>query len=225
MELITASGDKFEFDFTNQLLQDHFDSSTSYARLIVNQINTDKLYERFIGGKTDLNIVDVGANIGLFTLYASTVAKQILCVEPTPDHINLLKFNTKGMSNVKIVEAAVTDVPQSLTFYLNDGNSTMNSVEFKTNKSITVSGMTMEQIIEYTNHIDFIKFDIEGGEVKALTKQQIEAVYTKVDSWFVEAHETSTASIQQNRLILETRFKDVGYKSERIGVDGLYVFK
>lgn len=225
MHIITASGDNFEFDFTNQKLQEHFDNGSSYAKLIVNQINTDKLYERFLGNRTNLQIVDIGANIGLFTLYASTIADKIICVEPTPDHIELLRFNTKDMKNVQIIEAAVTDVPQSLTFFLNDNNSTMNSFEYKTNKSITVSGMTMDQILEYTSHVDFIKFDIEGGEVKALTKNQIEAVYTKVDSWFIEAHETSSASIQQNRFILEARFKDVGYNAERIGVDGLYVYK
>ena len=225
MNIISASGQPIEFDFSNQLLQDHFDDPASYAKLIVNQINTEKLYERFIGNKTDLTIVDIGANIGLFTLYASTVAKQIICVEPTPNHIELLKFNTKDMKNVQIIEAAVTDIPQSLKFYLNDNNSTMNSFEFKTSTSITVSGMTMEQILSYVDQVDFIKFDIEGGEVKALTKDQIQRVCSKVSSWFVEAHETSQGSMEQNRLILETRFKDCGYNIERMGVDGLYVYK
>lgn len=225
MQIITASGDSFDFDFTNQQLKDHFDSSASYAKLIVNQINNDKLYDKYIGGKKDLVIVDIGANIGLFTLYASSAAKQIICVEPTPDHFELLKFNTKDMSNVKIIEAAVTDVPQSITFYLNDTNSTMNSFEYKTGKSITVSGMTMDQILYNVDHVDFIKFDIEGGEVKALTKDQINSVSNKVKSWFIEAHETQTASIGQNRMILESRFKDCGYNVERVGVDGLYVWK
>lgn len=225
MNIISASGQLIDFDFSNKRLQEHFDDPASYAKLIVNQINSEKLYERFLGNRTDLNIVDVGANIGLFTLYASTVAKQILCVEPTPDHIELLKFNTKDMKNVKIVEAAVTDIPQALNFYLNDSNSTMNSFEFKTSTSITVNGMTMEQILTYIDHVDFIKFDIEGGEVKALTKDQIQRVYDKTSSWFVEAHQTSNGSMEQNRFILETRFKDCGYKIERIGVDGLYVYK
>lgn len=224
MEIITASGQPFQLDFSNSQLKEHFDNPSGYAKVIVDQINNSDLYD-FLKDKQDLTIIDIGANIGLFTIFCSTIANKIISVEPTPAHCELLRFNTSTLSNVQVVEKAISDKPGDCLFYINDSNSTMNSFEYKTNKSIVVEATTLTDLVKDLDSVDMIKVDIEGGELHALTKQQIENVADKVKSWFIEVHQTNSGSFDQNRMILESRFKDCNYTIQRIGVDGLYVYR
>lgn len=224
MEIITANSQAFKLDLSNPQLKEHFDNPNGYAKVIVDQINDSDLYD-FLKDKQDLTIIDIGANVGLFTIFCSTVAKKIISVEPTPTHCELLRFNVSKLDNVQVVEKAISDKAGDCLFYINDSNSTMNSFEYKTNKSIVVEVTTLTDLVKDLETVDLIKVDIEGGEVQALSKQQIQNVASKVSNWFVEVHPTNTGSIDQNRIILETRFKDCGYSIHRVSADGFYVHK
>ena len=69
---------------------------------IINQFNDDFYY--FLRDQEELNVIDLGANVGLFSLYVSPIAEKIFAVEPTPSHFELLNevINLTQKQNIKI---------------------------------------------------------------------------------------------------------------------------
>ncbi|MDX3388383.1 FkbM family methyltransferase, partial [Streptomyces niveiscabiei] len=69
--------------------------------------------------------IDVGANIGYYTVLASQLVGstgRVVAVEPSPDFHEALAGNVRlnGCANVRTVNTAVSDTPGRLTFYLED---------------------------------------------------------------------------------------------------------
>jgi len=86
--------------------------------------------------------------------------------------------------------------------------------------------MTLDSLLTELglSHVDFVKCDIEGSEMIALTKETIEPVKDKIDFWFLEVHATDV-SIQKNRENLSNIFRDLGYKVEASRIDVLLAYK
>ena len=96
---------------------------------MVYEVFIEKIYTPpgFQINKNDI-VVDIGANIGIFALYASQPS-PIYCYEPFGENVSFLKKNMKqnGKKNVKIFQAAVSDgvgeeqlfwkVPRKLNIY------------------------------------------------------------------------------------------------------------
>ena len=90
--------------------------------------------------KFDL-ILDVGANIGNHSLYFSNFSKQVFSYEPNPNTFELLKFNTKNLSNINIYNIGISNKNENK--FLNESNfnigdsAIVSSDEKKTSKKIT----------------------------------------------------------------------------------------
>jgi FkbM family methyltransferase len=95
-------------------------------------------------------VLDIGANIGAFTMFASKKANHVFAVEPLYANIlnkNLLKNNIK---NVTVLDTGM-------------GNGTLN-LTYATRSKI-VKCYPLSEIIQLCGgHIDFLKMDCEGGE-------------------------------------------------------------
>ena len=66
----------------NEVIIDWFANSTNtHTDIIIDQLNRG-LFDRFMPKGTDLVMVDLGANIGLWTLYAKDSCKKLVAVEP-----------------------------------------------------------------------------------------------------------------------------------------------
>ena len=59
------------------------------------EIYKDRIYEPYLEKVKDAVVLDIGANIGVFTLYASKYAKQVYSVEPSLTHFNALSVMLK----------------------------------------------------------------------------------------------------------------------------------
>lgn len=200
----------------------HIENFTSYVDIIIRQINEDKLYQSFFSNKNDLVILDIGANIGLFSLYAHDCARKIYAFEPTPNHFNILRELTASYDNIVPVNMAISDKTEDIAFYLNNDNTTMNSIVNKYSNSIIVRGISIIDFITQNNikHVDFVKCDIEGSEMKALTPETIEPLKYIIDFWFIEVHATENSSLENNAEILKRVFENAGYIVERHSYDG-----
>lgn len=244
MYILGANNTVNEIDTTDEQIMKHFSDPKNCGYTILNQINKSRIYDNFLSGKNDLVILDIGANIGLFTLYAKDCAKRIVSVEPTPSHQALFEKITHGCDNVELVRIALSDRDGDIEFRICETNSTQNSIVksdvVKNSKTITVKGLCFSSLLNEYNldHVDFCKIDIEGSEMVAITVDEMKAVYDKVDSMFIEVHSTlpdiSTATIDWkddlilNRKKLESILEDAGYKTRVLpGMykDTLYVFK
>lgn len=231
-QLLTTKMNTIDIVSEDEKAENHFNNSSNYADVVLNQINQDRFYDEIFEGEDDLTILDIGGNIGLFSLYAQDRAKAIYPVEPTPDHFHILKDLTKDYSNVHPLNYAVSNSKGTIDFYINEENTTMNSLANKYGKKVEVQTRTIRDIIDELGleHVDFIKCDIEGSEMVALTDETISAVKDMVDVWFIEVHATDSTkswenSLNYNRDQLSNLFLRQGYTVNKYRHDGLYIYK
>lgn len=122
--------------------------------------------------------IDIGANIGLYTLHASAwvgSGGKVIAFEPLPQNFNSLKNNVslnKG-ENITLENLAVGEKNGKIEIYYNDieANSGMASAylsEYSGSDKMDVVSLDKYFHQHPVKKIDFIKIDIEGGEYKAL---------------------------------------------------------
>ena len=142
-----------------------------------------------IGNSPNTVVLDIGANVGLFSIFASPIAKKIYAIEPTPSHFALMKelISTTGITNIDPYQLGVHTENGSIDFNIHDMNSTMNSfITHKTfphsGRTIKVKTKTLSSLIDHLKceSIDFVKMDIEGYEVDLICHPSFEHVKDKI---------------------------------------------
>ncbi|WFU18786.1 FkbM family methyltransferase [Bradyrhizobium sp. CB3481] len=122
-------------------------------------------------------IVDVGANIGFYTLEAAAAvgsSGHVVAIEAAPSHANALRQNVElnGLQNVSIIESAVGHAHGEATLSRADeDNLGMFSLGGAGGvESHTVTVRTIDELLEErgVHSVDLIKMDIEGSEYSAL---------------------------------------------------------
>jgi len=139
----------------------------------------------------------VGANLGVFSLYAAKMGFQVIAIEAT--EINIARFQESAavnkLNNIKIHKAAITDSNGCLPMAVGwrKGNYGMNSLRFPSNKAEPekyemVTATTLVDIVPPDAKISLMKMDIEGAEVDALRgakplfqRRQIERIFIEVN--------------------------------------------
>nr|AQS28773.1 hypothetical protein [uncultured archaeon] len=149
-------------------------------RNLINEIFIKKDYtKKFDVGEKDV-VVDIGANIGMFSLLAakSAVKGRVYSFEPFSENFNLLMENIKlnNLENIVPIKGAVAQRNGTRKLYLVKGkNFGGNSFEKKhwqadTSKTIKVETVTLDKFIRSykIEKIDFLKVDCEGAEYEIL---------------------------------------------------------
>lgn len=127
---------------------------------------------QFLNDKLPLNnILDLGANIGLFSLYLAPKANQIIAYEPCAEHYHLAEKVLCGIDNVTLINAAVSDHDGTQTFFISDWNTTANSLlgSVKESKEYGIINTEIVKTLKMSSilndiYFDFVKMDIEGCE-------------------------------------------------------------
>lgn len=232
-QILTSKKNIVNIQTDDVLIIDHFQNQSNYADIVLNQINGDRFYDPIFENEDDLVILDIGANIGLFTLFAHDSCKNIYSVEPTPAHYRILQEMTANYPNIHPVNIAVHNSNDNIDFYISHENSTMNSTVNQYGTKIQVEALTLKSLVDRLglDHVDFVKCDIEGSEMVALTDQTVGEVKDIVDSWFIEVHATDNEqlrgidSLRANKAKLKTVFENQGYGVQELREDALYVYK
>ncbi len=132
---------------------------------------------------TDAVCLDVGANIGLYTLALAAMAPEgsVWAFEPGPSTFEFLSRNVEinSLLNAHPVNAAVSDVTGTVEFqdipFFTAGSFTVVGEPFLTTEvlgslcikspSITIDQFMADQGLD---RLDFVKVDVEGGEMAVL---------------------------------------------------------
>lgn len=213
-----ANKEKLLLNLNTPELQDHFNNPLNYTNAILEQFNNRNYYKQFID-ENDKIILDLGANVGLFALYATPFAERIVCLEPTPSHYNLLSQLTAGFSNIETMQCAVSPVDGPITFYTEPSNTTMNSLVPRAGHAIVVEGLTLSTIKRRANlsHIDFIKMDIEGSEDLVLNDDGINFITNNIPKILIEFHHNVSDQVGKFTRI----FKERGYAVDIFNWDAI----
>lgn len=201
----------------------HFkDWSNSYIPQILQEIYIQRIYHPFLVGKKDLVLLDIGLNIGLWSMYASSFAKQVYSFEPSKEtfQIAIQNLTDNKITNVKPFQQAIAKSDGPLDFYHNE-NTTMNSLHpwvGTTGEKETVEGIRLDTFIaqEKLEHIDFIKLDVEGSEGETIMSEGFLKIAPIVDNLVYEFHDWSSV----NPYLINNCLKDLGFQHiKRLNTD------
>jgi len=121
--------------------------------------------------KPDWVCMDIGANIGYFTLLMGKQCKYVYAFEPEPSNFEMLKQNiTLSDIDATLYKEAVGDKNGTMPLYLCTSNNGMHRLyKSKWCNESTDTYVYCTQLDEYKfPKINLIKMDIEGAEFGAL---------------------------------------------------------
>ena len=231
-QLRTSKDNQVQVVAESQAAIAHFAEPENHVGTILRQINEERMYDPVFADREDMTVLDLGANVGLFSLYAADSCKRVVAVEAVPSTYTIAKELTAKHLQIEMQQYAISNSNEDVSFYINE-NSTTNSLVSHQGDEITVPGITVAGLLDKLeiDHVDFVKCDIEGSEVIALTEDTVGAVADKIDFWFVEVHQTNNGDVawpgnlEMNRQKLKTVFENCGYTVEPVIHDQLYAFK
>lgn len=130
-----------------------------------------ELYRTLI--KPGDRVLDIGANIGYFTLlFARLVGPGgvVYAFEPDPDNFRLLRKNIKknGYRNIRAFPFAVSDRTSKGNLYLNDYNMGDHRIFDSHNgrKKIPIKIKALDEFLPGLSPV-FVKIDVQGSEIMA----------------------------------------------------------
>jgi len=156
----------------------------TYALSISWEEDTTKLFEKLVK-KGDI-VVDLGANVGYFTLLAAKLVGEhgkVFAFEPNPKNFEYLTKNVKlnNYNNVTAEQKAVSNVAGKIKLFIcpyDTGHHTINQQEGiesyrmgRTGKSTSID-IDSVKLDEYmsgkSDRVDAMKIDVEGAEALAI---------------------------------------------------------
>lgn len=213
-----CNGKPFEIPIFDPLVAEHFGNANNLVQTLIHQINEEKMYARFFEKKKDLTFLDIGANIGLVSLYASPACSRIVSVEPAPATFEVLKAMTHKVFRIEVVNAALAPRNGPHEFFVNDINSTASSTVNTYGKRIEVPGLTLSSILSIgqLEKVDICKIDAEGAEGESLSWEELKAAEPVVQEYYIELHNCPTSTWGQKLGNLVNHLSVLGYHKQRI---------
>jgi FkbM family methyltransferase len=116
--------------------------------------------------------LDVGANVGWFSLLAARILGEgrVLAVEPNPKNLQLLYASIcrNEMSNITVYPYAASEVARLLGMESVGSNGFVTGVSTARSGRTYVQGIRLDDLLRHEPRIDVVKLDIEGHEPFAL---------------------------------------------------------
>jgi len=117
--------------------------------------------------------MDIGANIGSYTLPLARRFKVVTAFEPNEVHCRLLRLNVSlnKLRNVRVYEVALSDTDGTMPMYIRSGGAT--SLDEKHyglayDRVFPVKTVRLDDFLSKFQGLDFIKMDAEGLELRIL---------------------------------------------------------
>ena len=130
--------------------------------------------ERFFKIKEGQIIIDAGAYLGGFALYAAKKVGgtgKVIAFEPDPNNFEILKsiVNKSGLKNIILIKKALGNAVKKVKLESADNYSKIVIKTFK-NPTVKVKQTTLDKELKKfgIKKVDFIKMNIEGAETNAI---------------------------------------------------------
>jgi len=139
------------------------------------ELRTTELFLQLL--QKGFTVIDVGANVGFFTLLAAKLVEKegtVLAFEPEPTSFSLLSGSVlrNNFSNVKLSQKCVSDIDGRRTLYLSSTKHRgMHSIiRDSGGTSVTVPSTRLDTEVSRLGigHVDLLKIDVEGAEPEVL---------------------------------------------------------
>jgi FkbM family methyltransferase len=188
--------------------------------------NTHKIFDRFLD--PNYSYIDIGAFIGSTVLYGACLAKKVYAIEPDPIAFKELQknvlLNPMLQGKIDIHQKCLYIRSEKVKFgSISKGGDSMSSLLFGNSKtSWFVDGITFDEFIKENTITDcnFIKMDIEGGEVlvlpsmEAYLEKEKPTLYLSMHPHFFKDPKNDTKKIIDVLRIYKNIYTDDGKKIE-----------
>jgi FkbM family methyltransferase len=146
--------------------------------------------------ESELKIVDVGANIGLSSIYLLNEFPfaSLVAIEPNHRNFRLLEHNTISLrSRIETINAALWKSRSELAEVgdFRDGNYWSKRYTDSPSQTLgKVDGLVLGDLLDKTSgQIDYLKIDIEGGEAELFRDDRFIADLRNIRILSVEVHQ------------------------------------
>lgn len=165
----------FEFTFFQNLRIELFEESALSKDIFEGFEYSELSFTHDILKKGDI-YVDIGANIGMFSLVAAdkvTETGKVIAFEPAPRTFERLKKNIQvnNLTQINAFNLGLSNVRQNLDFYVSETghdawNSLVKNEGYGVVKQIKIPVSTLDQELESVEkgRVKMIKIDVEGWE-------------------------------------------------------------
>jgi len=154
------------------------------------------------------NIIDIGAHIGLSTLYFKYLfpLAQITAIEPHPANFKILEDNIwqNELDDVTAIQAAVIPGKEkTITLHADTEHSWFSTASLQERawnleqqtQPLQVPALQLSTLLQQHDHIDLLKIDIEGFEQAVIEEAQ--DYLDRVNLLLIEFHPVKHQSLLQ----------------------------
>lgn len=116
-------------------------------------------------------VVEVGANVGEFTIMAADYARQVFAFEPDPNCFQCLSDNTQSLDNVEIIASGASKANSREVFYISSDDADSSLIKPKIyNQKIEINTVRLDSWMDSQgiSVINFLKLEAEGAEMEVL---------------------------------------------------------
>ncbi len=173
----------------------------------------------------ELNIIDVGAYIGLSILYFKSryPNAHIIAFEPNPNIFPLLEENVEynNLKNVQLHNIAIGGNTRDQELYIeSSGFAAFSTASFRKDawngkqksRPIVVKSKPLSKYIN--KRVDILKIDTEGTEYEIIKELDEGGSFSKIENLLVEYHPSKNSKLQNLVKILRKNGYDISYRQD-----------
>jgi len=172
-----------------------------------------KLCEKYINENSI--VIDIGANIGIHSIYFSKIATKgkVLSIEPQVTIYPTLLKNISTFDNIIPLNIAIDSKMKISEFFITDDNAYSSLKDTRRKKMLQIKQvitLPFDALINLFEKIDFIKIDVEGFEKNVLLSMN--NILTKdKPTLFIEIYKGENSNPDPEGTI--RLLTDMGYKA------------
>ena len=146
--------------------------------------------------------LDVGANVGQYTVPLARRFRTVIAVEPNPGAIKILLRNLdrNRLANVRIISKAISPTRGYVLLHEGEYLSTWG-LDQNSPRHVRVESITIDDLLGEFEKVDLMKVDIEGQEDRVLLSAQ----------GLRRVRHLSFSDVSPNRSELEAKLRNLGF--------------
>ncbi|MBS3055447.1 MAG: FkbM family methyltransferase [Candidatus Aenigmarchaeota archaeon] len=196
---------------------------------IINDIFARKSYDKFSPIQNGFTVIDIGANIGAFSIYAASKGAVVYSYEPEKENFKLLNKNISlnhGKEKIHPFNLAVGGKSGLTSLFISKenvgGHSIFPSPKLESKQNVRITTLTDILRGKRIEKCDFLKLDCEGAEYDILFKIT-KNMLAKIKRIGMEYHRIKGRNYKDMiKFLGENGFKVEATKPSKIGMGIIY---